>query len=351
MMMETQKPKILVADDIEINRFILESMLSDSFDVALAENGVEAISMMLQAEEKPKLLLLDVMMPGMSGFQVIEYMKETPALSKIPIILITAADAEKQGLALGAIDYISKPFDPDVVRLRVFNQYELTMYRENLEEMVRIKAEELLDTRQRFLDTMANLIEHRSLEASDHVMRTRQLVEVLMTSMAEHDIYTGQLTRMDITAFLRAVPLHDIGKIGVPDNILLKPGKLTPSEFAVMKTHTTIGADAIKSLVIRNDDTYLAYAHDICRFHHERWDGAGYPDGLQGEDIPLTARMAAVTDVYDALVSERCYKSALSHDHALSIIKSAAGSQFDPGIVRAVVLISEELETLYGNGM
>ena len=340
------KPRILVADDIEINRFILEEMLSDLYDVELAENGDEAISKMIHAVEKPKLLLLDVMMPGMNGLQVIEFMKSNAALCKIPVILITAADAEKQGLSAGAIDYISKPFDPDIVRLRVSNQFELAMYRENLEGLVNEKANELLDTRQRFLDTMANLIEYRSLEASDHVIRTRLLVDLLLCIMSENDVYTSQLSKINRDAFLRAVPLHDIGKIGVPDNILLKPGKLTPSEFEIMKMHSTIGADAIKSLIVHNGDEYLTYAHYICRHHHERWDGAGYPDGLAGDAIPLVARMAAVTDVYDALVSERCYKAALSHEKAISIIQSSAGTQFDPHIVHVMCLSHQRFQNL-----
>ena len=347
MQHHNKKAKILILDDLETNRIILNEILSGLFEVEQADNGMEAISLMLNAIEKPKLLLLDVMMPGMDGFQVMDLMKATPQLQKIPIILITAVDAEKKGLIAGAVDYISKPFDPDIVKLRVLNQVELAMYRESLESLVEQKANELLNTKQLFMDAMANLIEYRSLESGSHVNRTRELAKILFIRLMKDGGYTDEVSQINFDIFLRAVPLHDIGKIGIPDNILLKPGKLTPDEFEIIKTHTTIGAEAIASIMTNNDDMYMKYCYDICRYHHERWDGNGYPDGLFGRGIPLIARIVAVIDVYDALVSERCYKKALPHEEAMSIIQQSSGSHLDPYIVKVLESSRNELRELY----
>lgn len=346
-MLKGERAKILIVDDLETNRIILNEILSGLFEVEQADNGMDAISIMLNAVEKPKLLLLDIMMPGMDGFRVMTLMKATPELQKIPIILITAADAEKKGLSAGAVDYISKPFDPDIVKLRVLNQVELAMYRESLESLVAQKANELLNTKQLFLDAMANLIESRSIEAGSHVNRTRELAKIIFVNLLKDGGYAGEVSEIDFDIFLRAVPLHDIGKIGIPDSILLKPGKLTPEEFEIIKTHTTIGAAAISSIMIRNDDTYMKYCYDICKFHHEKWDGTGYPEGLCGQNIPLSARIVAVIDVYDALVSERCYKAAYTHEEAMSIIRQSAGSHFDPYIVKVLESSQDEVKALY----
>ncbi len=339
--------KVLIVDDLETNRIILSEILSGIFEIEQADNGMDAISIMLNSIEKPKLLLLDIMMPGMDGFRVMKLMKATPELQKIPIILITAADAEKKGLSAGAVDYISKPFDPDIVKLRALNQVELTMYRESLESMVEQKANELLNTKQLFLDTMANLIEYRSIESGSHVNRTRELAKILFVSLMKDGGYANEVSQINFDIFLRAVPLHDIGKIGIPDSILLKPGKLTPDEFEIIKTHTTIGAKAIASMMINYDDTYMKYCHDICRYHHEKWDGNGYPEGLHGQNIPLVARIVAVIDVYDALVSERCYKKALTHEEAMSIIRQSSGNHFDPYIVKVLESSQDEVRALY----
>ncbi len=342
-----KKPKILVADDVETNRFILHEILYDSYEVEQAEDGITAISKMLNSIEKPKLLLLDIMMPGMDGFEVLSFMRSDPSLQKIPVIFITAADDEIKGLLAGAVDYISKPFEPEVVRLRVANQIELNEYRERLEGLVEQKASELVVTKERFLETMANLIEYRSLESGSHVLRTRKLAGILVMQLIREGVYAKELIDGDYQMLIKAVPLHDIGKIGIPDNILLKPGKLTPEEFKIIETHTTIGAQVIKSLMINEDDFYLNHCHDICRSHHERWDGKGYPDGLSGTDIPLSARIVAVVDVYDALVSERCYKKAFTHEEAIDIIKNSAGSHLDPEIVNVLLDVQEEFRKQY----
>ena len=336
------KPKILVVDDVDVNRMILEEILSEKYEIEQAENGMEAISMLLNSIEKPHLLLLDVMMPEMDGFEVLEFMKHEPALQKIPVIFITAVDNEEKGLVAGAVDYISKPFEPEIVKLRVATHIELNLYRVSLEHMVEAKVDELTRTKERFLDTVANLIEYRSMESGEHVSRTRELARILAMELIKGGTYAKELMDDNFPMLVKAVPLHDVGKVGIPDNILLKPGKLTPEEFDIMKTHTTIGGNVIKSLKISDeDDYYLKHCYDICLHHHEKWDGNGYPMKLAGKAIPLSARIVAVVDVYDALVTERCYKKAMPHDSAMEIIVSSSGSHMDPVVVDAAVKSSD----------
>ena len=341
--MNGEKIRILVVDDIETNRIILQEILADKYEIEQAEDGIEAISTLLNSTVKPNLMLLDVMMPLMDGFEVIKFMKRDPLLSKIPVIFITAADQESKALQMGAVDYISKPFEPEIVRLRVANQIELTLYREKMENLVLQKADELVATKEHFLDTMANLIEYRSLESGQHVKRTKDLARIVVMQLIHNGSeYAAELMESEPSAFIKAVPLHDIGKIGIPDHILLKPGKLTQEEFAIIETHTIIGGQVIQSLIEVGEDIYLRHCYDICRHHHERWDGKGYPDGLSGVDIPLSARIMAVVDVYDALVSERCYKKAMTHIQAMEIIKQSSGNQFDPEVIRATLEVEQK---------
>ncbi|MDR0197929.1 MAG: response regulator [Oscillospiraceae bacterium] len=344
--MESNKAKILVVDDVEVNRFVLSEILSDTYEVEQAANGKDALAGMYGAEQKPHLVLLDVIMPDMDGYEVNRIMKIDPALKKTPVIFITATEDERKGLAAGAVDFISKPFDPETVKLRVANHIELALYREQLEIMVEEKSREIVESKELFLDTMANLIEYRSLESGLHVKRTKELTRLLIHHMIKTGKYAEQFADNDYEAMIKAVPLHDIGKIAVPDNILLKPGRLTPEEFDVIKTHATVGGQIIKSLMINDRDTYLNHCYDICRFHHEHWDGLGYPDKLTGENIPLSARVVAVVDVYDALVGKRCYKDSLSHEEAAEIIRNSAGNHLDPLIVEAFMEINEEIHAL-----
>ena len=337
------KPKILIVDDVDVNRLILEEILSEKYETEQAEDGVEAISVLLNSINKPHLVLLDVMMPGMDGFEVLEFMKNDQTLCKIPVIFITAVDNEEKGLVAGAVDYISKPFEPEIVKLRVATHIELNLYRVSLEKMVEEKVDELMRTKERFLDTMANLIEYRSMESGEHVSRTRELTRILAMELLKNEgPYSKELIENNFPMMVKAVPLHDVGKVGIPDNILLKPGKLTPEEFDIMKTHTTIGGSVIDSLKMsEEDDFYLKHCRDICLHHHERWDGTGYPMKLAGLNIPLSARIVAVVDVYDALVTERCYKKAMPHDDAMEIIKKSSGSHMDPVVVEAALKSSQ----------
>jgi putative two-component system response regulator len=346
-----KKPKILVVDDIETNRIILDEILHDFYEIEEAADGIEAISKMLNSITKPNLLLLDIMMPGMDGFEVLTLMKNDPVLKKIPVIFITAADSETQGLQAGAVDYISKPFLPEIVRLRVANHLELSLYRDKLELMVDQKAQELIETKENFLESIANLIEYRSLESGEHVKRTRELARIMVMQLLKTGRYTQDLIEHNYNALVKAVPLHDVGKIGIPDNILLKPGKLLPEEFDVIKRHTVIGGSIIKSLMSNNEeDAYVKHCYDICHSHHERWDGTGYPDGLASLDIPLAARIVAVVDVYDALITERCYKKAYSHEETLDIMGKSAGSHLDPLLFETMLEVQDEFKNYEKQG-
>jgi putative two-component system response regulator len=344
-----KKETVLVVDDVEMNRLILEEILMDHYSVAHASNGIEAVSCMFSGAVTPDIVLLDIMMPEMDGYEVLELLQSNPQTAKVPVIFITAADAETnetRGLSLGAVDYISKPFNPEVVKIRVSNHLKLRHYSESLEEMVQLKVEELVRTKERMLETMASIIEYRNLETGHHVKRTSELSRILVDYLYKHPHFNRIITDEDHDSIVKAVPLHDIGKISIPDSVLLKPGPLTTEEFETIKTHSAIGSEIIRFMQDTDDDPYLIYCYDICRFHHERWDGNGYPDKLKGGDIPLPARILAVVDVYDALVSARVYKPPLSHNEAIEIIQKGAGSQFDPEIIRALMDVHKTFETL-----
>ncbi len=342
---------VLVVDDIEINRIILREILADDCDIKEAENGVEAIDFLFNTPRLPQAVLLDIMMPEMDGFEVLELIKSNAHTSKIPVLFITAADAsenESKGLKEGAVDYISKPFNADVVKARVDNYIKLIDYQTNLEALVEKKAAELLETHEHLLETLATIIEYRSLETGAHIQRSTELTKVVVGRMMLMPKYKQELLDMNYNSMIKAVSLHDIGKVGIPDNILLKPGRLTEEEFKVMMTHSMIGYNIIQTIAAKSNDEAKSLSHcrDICRSHHERWDGKGYPDGLSGEDIPLSARIASLVDVYDALVNKRVYKPAMSFDDALKLITDNSSTQFDPGVVEAMIAVEPEFRAL-----
>jgi len=335
---ELMRDRVLIVDDIEINRLILREILSTDYDIVEAEDGDEAVEMVLGGETRPDIVLLDIMMPGLNGFEVLEIIMKDPVAQKIPVLFITAADAsttESRGLKEGAVDYISKPFVADVVKARVDNHIQLMHYRNDLERLVEKKTSDLMKTHEQMLETMANIIEYRSLESGLHIKRTRQLAKIMIDAMLLDPEYHRELIDTQYDSIVKASVMHDIGKVGIPDDVLLKPGKLTPEEFDVIKTHTTIGSNVIMDISssLTDDAMYLKHCADICLYHHERWDGTGYPQGLKGYEIPLSARVLSIVDVYDALVTERCYKKAIPHEEALKIIEEGAGTQFDPKLV------------------
>jgi len=332
-------PTILVVDDIDINVMILEEILKADYRVITASNGKEALEKLKALEVLPKIALLDVMMPEVNGREMFEIMKADAKFGRIPVIFITAEnDSESELLAAGAVDFISKPFLPEIVKLRVRNQIELKNYSDNLERMVEEKTAEATKTLDNALQGLANVIEYRNLESGMHVKRTQLYVRILCRHLIRSgSIYAEKLLELEPDTIMKSMALHDIGKISIPDRILLKPGQLDPDEYEVMKTHTTRGAQIIGELGDISSSLYLKHCEDICFGHHERWDGRGYPRQLRGTDIPLVARLAAVSDVYDALVSARVYKPAISCEEAVKIIADGSDIQFDPVVVEAMV--------------
>ncbi len=346
---------VLVVDDVDFNRIILHDILQEVYEVVEAEDGIKAIDYLFNAPSQPALVLLDIMMPEMDGHEVLELMRSNPLTEKTPVVFITAANAsthEARGLQEGAQDYIAKPFNQEVVLARVRNLIELNLYRQSLERQVQQRIAQLMRTRDSMLETMANMIECRNLESGQHVKRTSQLTDLMVRAMLARGMFADQLTPDSARMIIKAVPTHDIGKIGIPDDILLKPGRLTAEEFEIIKTHAPIGSDIIRHMLADDDDLeFFRHSYEICRFHHERWDGKGYPDGLAGEDIPLAARILAIVDVYDALVSPRVYKPAMSHEQASEIITGGSGTQFDPRLIEVYREIEQDFQRVHDASM
>lgn len=337
-----KRPSVLVVDDMDINLVILDEILKDEYDVTAVTSGLVAIDKLFSGQISPAVILLDIRMPQMDGYEVLRILQAHNIYKKIPVIFITAEAAESTGLAAGAADFISKPFLPEVVKLRVTNQIKLKNYTDSLEELLKKKTEELTETHSRIIEAMASIIEYRNLESGSHIKRTGNLALMLVNQLIAHSEYSRILMDMNPPLIVKAVPLHDVGKIGVPDHILLKPGKLTAEEFEVIKTHTTIGKEIVESVLANEDSLYLRHCEDICHYHHERYDGKGYPKGLSGQNIPISARIVTVVDVYDALTSKRIYKPAFSHDEAMKVLSEGMGSQFDPVIIRCVKEIEDQ---------
>ncbi|MDR2518801.1 MAG: response regulator [Spirochaetaceae bacterium] len=341
------RPIVLVVDDVDMNIMILEEILKDSYTVISAGNGVRALEVLHRIPVLPKIILLDVFMPEMNGYEMLEVMKTDRALRRIPVIFITTSDSETEALSAGAVDFISKPFLPEIVKLRVKNQIELKNYSDSLEAMVAEKAAEITLTLNNTLQTMANIIEYRNLESGSHVKRTQLFSKALIDYVLDSSLsYAEELHTLEPDIINKSVALHDVGKIGIPDKILLKPGRLDHEEFEIMKTHTTIGKNIIESILTNTDGIYLQHCRDICFCHHERFDGNGYPRGLAGDTIPLSARIVSLVDVYDALVCARVYKAAMSYDEALNIIQEGRGTQFDPLLTDAFFAVADTFKQI-----
>jgi putative two-component system response regulator len=341
-------PSVLVVDDVDVNIMILEEILQDEYQVSTANNGKEALEYLQNAEALPKIILLDLMMPEMTGRELYDILKADESLRRIPVIFITAEnDSEDELLAAGAVDFINKPFIPRRVKLRVRNQVALKNYSDNLEQMVAEKTAEATATLDNALQGLANVIEHRDLESGEHVKRTQLYVKALCDYLISTDsVYARELRKQDSATIVKAMALHDVGKIAIPDRILLKPGRLDDEEFAIMKTHTTRGKEIIGELGDVNSSLYLRHCEDICYGHHERYDGKGYPRGLSGAEIPLAARIASLADVYDALVCTRVYKEAYSYHEAIAILREGRGAQFDPVLTDAVITLKDTFQDI-----
>ncbi len=325
------KDMILVVDDVEINREILIGILEEEYEILQACDGLEAIEMVKKYGDKLSMVLLDIVMPKLDGFGVMEFFKSND-LKKIPVIIITATgdnEVEAEGLRAGAVDFIGKPFHYEVVKFRVANHIELNKHRQNLQKMLDEKIQEVMTVRDVLVEAMASVIEYRHLESGEHIMRTKKMFEILLKHVIRSGKFNDELQGMNPDIMVKAVPLHDLGKIGIPDEILLKPGKLTAPEFDVIKQHPIIGAKIIDSIDRAIEPQYIKHCKDICLYHHERWDGSGYPFGLKGKEIPISARIMIIVDIYDALTSQRVYKGAFSHEDSLEILYGNSHTYFD----------------------
>ena len=327
----SEKEKILIADDSAMNRAILTEMLGDGYEILEAENGRQAVSIM-QTNVDIDLLLLDIMMPEMDGFDVLAMMNKYHWIDDIPVIMISAENASsyvERAYDLGATDYISRPFDMAVVHRRVINTLMLYAKQKHLVRLVAEQVYEKEKSNSTMINILSHIVEFRNGESGLHVLHIQTATDILLrTLVRKTDKYN--LNAADISLISTASALHDIGKINIPESILNKPGKLTKEEFDTMKTHTTTGAEILDKLPFQQESPLVKTAYAICRWHHERWDGRGYPDGLKGEDIPIAAQVVAMADVYDALTSERCYKKAFDHDKAMEMILNGECGQFNP---------------------
>ncbi len=341
---------ILLVDDTETNLDILVDALGEDYEVAVATDGPTALA--LAKEQTPDLILLDIMMPGMDGYEVCRRLMADPATAQTPVIFLTALTdlADKtRGFAAGGVDYVTKPFEPAEIKARArthlclrLARQELARQNEILEEKVRERTRELALTQDAIIEAMAGLAEYRDPETGAHIKRTRNYVRVLAEKLRGEPGYAGYFTDETIDLLYKSAPLHDIGKVGVRDDILLKPGPLTEAEFAVMRRHTVYGRDAIQAAAKNlGDNSFLRLAQEIAYTHQERWDGAGYPQGLAGEAIPIPGRLMAIADVYDALISRRVYKAPFTHAKAVAVIRDGRGSHFDPAMVDAFLDVQE----------
>ena len=327
----SDKEKILIADDSAMNRAILTEMLGDGYEILEAENGRQAVAI-LQSATDIDLLLLDIMMPEMDGFEVLAMMNKYHWIDEVPVIMISAENASsyvERAYDLGATDYISRPFDMAVVRRRVINTLMLYAKQKRLVRLVAEQVYEKEKSNSTMINILSHIVEFRNGESGMHVLHIQTATDILLHTLVQKtDKY--HLTAADISLISTASALHDIGKINIPESILNKPGRLTKEEFEVMKTHTTIGSEILEKLPFQQESDLVKTAYAICRWHHERWDGRGYPDGLKGEQIPIAAQVVSMADVYDALTSERCYKKAFDHDTAVKMILNGECGQFNP---------------------
>jgi putative two-component system response regulator len=340
--------KVLLVDDNTSNLQLLHETLDGmGYKLLIAKNGKSALA--IAAKANPSLILLDIMMPEMDGYEVCRRLKADENTSRIPVIFITAlADEEDEakGLDLGAVDYITKPIKPELVRARVRNHLELKRHRDQLESLVQERTRRLALTQAVTIEGLATLAEYRDPETGGHIKRTQNYVKALAVKLKEHPRFREELQDDTIELLYISAPLHDLGKVGVRDSVLLKAGRLTDEEFEEMKKHTIYGEEALRITEQKlGGDSFLHCAREIAYTHQEKWDGTGYPQGLKGDEIPLAGRLMALADVYDALISKRVYKPPFPHEKAVEIIVEGKGRHFDPDIVDAFL----ELEATFRN--
>lgn len=356
------KNKVLIVDDALMNRDILKEILKDTYDILEAEDGKTALEILDAENNEISAILLDLLMPVMDGFQVLEELNARKVIEKIPVLVISGENStqnEQRCFELGIADFIGKPFNVHLVRKRVQNAAEHYAYRNELEAKVeeqtnvlrkayrtlKNQAEQLMRRNQDIIEILGTVVEYRNMESGEHVKRVGEYTRILAeTFMVEYPEYG--LTQDKINVIVSASALHDIGKITIPDSILLKPGRLTKEEFEYMKSHTTRGCELLESMKNVLDTQYRKVSYEICRHHHERFDGKGYPDGLAGDAIPLPAQLVSVADVYDALVNERCYKDAFSPEEAFHMIVNGECGVFSPRLMEVFRKVRPEFEKL-----
>lgn len=353
---------VLVVDDMEINRDILTEILNEEYRVETAEDGQRALEMIEEKQDELAVVLLDLMMPEVDGFAVLKVMQEKGWIERIPVLIIsgeTSVKAERKCFDYHISDFIRKPFDNALVKKRVRNVVNLFQYQRNLEdkvqeqtktlweqnELLRLQADRLKKSNTNIIEILGTVVEYRDFESGEHINRvkgyTRILAERLVTEYPEYG-----LDQEMIDVIVSASALHDVGKIAIPDNILLKPGKLTDEEFACMKTHTTRGGEILQNIRNAWDDEYGEISYQICRHHHEKFDGRGYPDGLVGDEIPIAAQIVSIADVYDALVNERVYKDAFPKEEAFRMITEGECGKFNPKLLECFRIERKAFEEL-----
>ncbi len=340
------KQKILIADDSEMNRAILTDMLEEEYYIIEAEDGIQAISALQTCGTEISLVLLDIVMPRLDGFDVLKVMNQRHWIEDIPVIMISSESSAShidRAFGLGITDFISRPFDATIVHRRVVNTIFLYAKQRKLINLVADQIYEKEQQNSLMINILSHIVEFRNGESGLHVLHIRILTELLLKQLIQiTDRYP--LSRADITLISTASALHDIGKISIPSEILNKPGRLTADEFAVMKTHSMQGASMLQKLPIHKNEPLVKIAYQICRWHHERYDGRGYPDGLKGDDIPISAQIVALADVYDALTSERVYKPAFTHEKAVSMILDGQCGTFNPLLLQCLNETAEAIQ-------
>lgn len=348
--------RIMVVDDNVTNLNVARKALEDKYEVLPILDGQKALKII--EKKPPQLILLDVEMPGMNGFEVIGKIKELGSpFDEIPVIFVTAKDdtnSELEGLNLGAVDYITKPFSFHLLLKRVelhlklaSQQKQLHDYSVNLEHMVKNQTQTIQKLQYAIVHVLSDMVERRDGSTGEHLIRTSEYLKVLLGRAKERGVYHDELADADIEVYAHASKLHDVGKIAIPDGILLKEGKLSANEYEIMKTHTTEGENAIRyAMNSVEDSAFLFVAADFIGAHHEKWDGSGYPRGLAGEAIPICGRLMAIADVYDALISTRSYKPALSHEDAVRILRGGDGTHFDPVLMSVFDEVSDQFEII-----
>ena len=345
-----KRQKILIVDDSKLNRDILKEILGETYNYLEAENGNQAIQMIGENIEID-LMLLDLNMPQMNGFEVLKIMKRSQCIAETPVIMISSEDAVdtmRKAYELGITDYITRPFDSVIVKKRVQNTLGLYMNQKHLINVVYDQVYEKEENNNIMIRIMSNILGSRNRESREHILHIKTATEMMLRQLVKVTA-AYPLTEADIALITTASSLHDIGKIRIPEEILNKPGRLTDEEFQIMKTHSELGAAIIKDMDFPQDHPLVHTAWEISRWHHERWDGKGYPDGLKGEEIPISAQVVSIVDVYDALTSERCYKKAFDHDTAIQMILDGQCGQFNPILLKCLKELSFQFSNMFND--